>query len=165
MIRLEIVVLTGTGPMQQYANALSVPYGVTFWATIFLATAHLISGLSTESTTQSPANKRDVERRTVGWTGNQYIEPDSHQKSNSIWQSLLRTEMALGRSAMLIFLGIVLLENVFNGESPLAHFKLIETGVPLTMAPAWLKLNIALFTAGGFGVFSLFDQNKDPVAY
>ncbi len=40
-------VLTGAGPMQQYANALSVPYGVTFWATIFLAAAHLISGLST----------------------------------------------------------------------------------------------------------------------
>jgi len=32
-------------------------------------------------------------------------------------------------------------------------------------APAWLKLNIALFTAGGIGVFSLFDQNKDPEAY
>ena len=49
-------VLTGTGPMQQYANALSVPYGVTFWATIFLATAHLISGLSTgESLRKLPA--------------------------------------------------------------------------------------------------------------
>ena len=42
-----VQVLTGAGPMQQYANALSVPYGVTFWATILLAAAHLISGLST----------------------------------------------------------------------------------------------------------------------
>ena len=35
----------------------------------------------------------------------------------------------------------------------------------LLQAPAWLKFNIALFTAGGLGVFSLFDQNKDREAY
>ncbi len=39
--------MTGTGPMQQYANILSVPYGVAFWSTIFLATAQLFFGLST----------------------------------------------------------------------------------------------------------------------
>ena len=42
-----VQVMTGTGPMQQYANILSVPYGVAFWSTIFLATAHLFFGLST----------------------------------------------------------------------------------------------------------------------
>ena len=42
-----VQVMTGTGPMQQYANILSVPYGVAFWSTIFLATAQLFFGLST----------------------------------------------------------------------------------------------------------------------
>jgi len=32
-----------------------------------------------------------------------------------------------------VFLGVMLVENVLGGESPLAHFGLIQAGVPLTM--------------------------------
>ena len=62
--------------------------------------------LYAESPTQSSANKRDIDRRVKGITGNQYIEPDAVEKADSIWQQLLRTELALGRSAMLSELGI-----------------------------------------------------------
>ncbi|GAB4813090.1 hypothetical protein N2152v2_000136 [Parachlorella kessleri] len=158
-------VLTGQGPMQQYASALAVPQDATFWATIIFAAIHLVSGLSAQPPTQSPANKRDIELRSKGLTGNETIEPDVNRKADNIWQKLLRTELALGRSAMLIFLGVMLVENVLGGESPLAHFGLIQAGVPLSMAPAWLKFNIALLTAGGLGAFSLFDQSKDREAY
>ncbi|GAB4824143.1 hypothetical protein N2152v2_011189 [Parachlorella kessleri] len=158
-------VMTGTGPMQQYANILSVPYGVAFWSTIFLATAQLFFGLSTESPTQSRANKQDIDRRDRGFTGVQLIEPDTPKKANSVLQQLLRTELALGRSAMLIFLGVMLVENALNGQAPLAHFGLITPGVPLTQAPGWLQLSIATFVAGGLGAFSFFGQNKDPEVY
>lgn len=157
-------VLTGQGPMQQYANFLHVPsFEWTFWATVILAGVHLVSGLSTESTTQSAGNKADIEKRNKGITGNSTIEPDSSSKGD-FWQTLLRTELALGRSAMLIFLGIMVVEKTLGGVSPLAHFGLIDVG-PLSAAPLWLKGGIALFAAGGVGAFSLFDQNKDPEAY
>lgn len=59
----------------------------------------------------------------------------------------------------------MVLEYVWRGESPLAHIGLITPGVPLSMAPLWLKFGISIFAIGGLGFLSGFDTNKDPDTY
>ncbi len=52
-----------------------------------------------------------------------------------------------------------------EGYSPLAYYDLIEPGVPLASAPAWLKLAMGALLLGSLGVLSGFGSNTDPEAY
>ncbi|GAB4813525.1 hypothetical protein N2152v2_000571 [Parachlorella kessleri] len=158
-------VLTGFGPMQQLANILNISYGLAFWSTVALAVAQGVLGLSKGSPTWDADNQKDLQRRSKGLTGITEIEPDSREKATTAEQRGLRWELALGRTAMLTFAGAMAIEFFLKGGSPLAYFKLIVPGVPMSAAPAWLKVAISLFLAGAVGVFSAFNTNKDPQAY
>jgi hypothetical protein len=161
-------VLTGLGPISQLASELGVTVPTAYGVTALLVALQLVLGVNQFSATWSDANQQDVNRRTKGLTGITAIEPDTSERIKPTQEPgkfLLRNEIVLGRLAMLIFAGAAIAEFTFGGESPLAHVGLIPTGVPLMMAPWWLKTGIVLFTAGGLGAFSGFSLNKDPDTY
>lgn len=121
-----------------------------------------------DSPTFDRANQLDVSKRTKGLTGRRSIEPDTDQRislTRTPGKFFLRSELVLGRAAMLIFAGSALAELTWGGQAPLAHVGLMTPGTPLALAPLWLKLGIALFGAGSLGLFSGFDSNKDADTY
>jgi Chlorophyll A-B binding protein len=160
--------LTGAGPITQLGYETGVQPIVAYGITALLAASQLVLGVNQFNPTWSDENQKDVNKRKKGITGITPIEPDVEGRikpTEEPGKFFLRNELVLGRSAMLIFAGAAVLEKIFGGQSPLAHFGLIDPGHPVSMAPLWLKAGIVLFTAGGIGVFSAFNTNKDPDTY
>lgn len=160
--------LTGAGPITQLGYETGVSPMFAYGITALLAASQLVLGVNQFNPTWSEENQKDVNKRTKGLTGITAIEPDVEGRIKPTQEPgkfFLRNELVLGRSAMLIFAGAAVLEKVFGGQSPLAHFGLISPGAPLSMAPLWLKLGITVFSLGGFGLFSAFNTNKDSDTY
>jgi hypothetical protein len=160
--------LTGAGPITQLGYETGVSPMVAYSVTALLAATQLALGVNQFSPTWSEENQRDVNKRKKGLTGITAIEPDVEGRikpTEEPGKFLLRNELVLCRAAMLIFAGACVLERIYGGQSPLAHFGLITPGAPLSMAPLWLKAGIAVFGLGGFGIFSAFNTNKDPDTY
>jgi hypothetical protein len=160
--------LTGAGPITQLGYETGVNPMVAYGITALLAVSQLVLGVNQFNPTWSAENQNDVKKRTQGLTGITAIEPDVESRikpTEEPGKFFLRSELTLGRAAMLIFAGAMVLEMMYGGQSPLAHFGWITPGYPIGMAPLWLKIGITVFTLGGFGLFSAFNTNKDPDTY
>lgn len=141
--------LTGYGPVTQ----LSIETGITpTWVYTFITTiiAWTSFGASPGSPTWSRENQQDVAARRMPLL---FAEPR---------KTLVKTELFLGRFAMTGFLGAVVLEKLWGGESPLAHVGLIQPGMSLLQGPGWVIATVGAFILGGTGIFSMFgDKEKD----
>ncbi|GAB4823410.1 hypothetical protein N2152v2_010456 [Parachlorella kessleri] len=156
---------TGMGPMGQLASELHVSLAWAFWATSLLALGHTLVGIGPGSRTFSEDNQRDIARRSRGLTGISAIEPDTSRRVQGLPQVALRTELTLGRLAMLLFAGAMLVDWASNGASPLAMLGAISPGEPLAMAPWWLKGLMGAFALGAVGVLSANDSYRDEETY
>ncbi|GAB4823366.1 hypothetical protein N2152v2_010412 [Parachlorella kessleri] len=136
--------VTGLGPISQIHAETGLPTIVIYALFLGFIGWFGIGGVSPDSPTWSEENQRDTNMRKPTPGINPLKEPGKR---------IARTELLLGRTAMLAFVGAAGVEALWGGQAPLVHVGLITPG-SLAGQPWWLYAAVATLLVGSTGILS-----------